>query len=134
MTAPHTASNIFAAIAFPVLGLVEFSLVVAGNGRIGESGKPSNSFSLMLSLEDLVGLELIESGDDIERVVFRRGRIFADVVQVECRSRNVSRSRMSIIERRRACRMQEFQKLKTANPVGGTRIDKRTNGAALKAS
>ena len=120
--------KIFAATAFAVLGRVQFSLVVAGNGRLGESGKPSNIFSLMLSFEDLVGLGLIESADDIERVVFRRGRIFVEGAQQHselCGIKiEVSSIQECIIELFEACssspdarRVEKVPELKTANPV-----------------
>lgn len=72
-------------MALSLLGFVQFSFVVAGSGKVGESGKPSNVFSCILSLDEAIGLEVIESAEDmdglVERTVFRRGRILVEVAQ-----------------------------------------------------
>lgn len=72
-------------MALSLLGFVQFSFVVAGSGNVGESGKPSNVFSCILSLDEAMGLEVMESAEDtdglVERVVFRRGRILVEVAQ-----------------------------------------------------
>lgn len=85
ITTPHTASSVFTTMALSLLGFVQFSFVVAGSGNVGESGKPSNVFSCILSLDEAIGLEVIESAEDtdglVERVVFRRGRILVEVAQ-----------------------------------------------------
>lgn len=80
---PQTISTNFAAIAFPVLGRDEFSFVVAGAGNMGESGRLSNFFSSYTSFEVLVGVEWVESFDDIERVVFRRSRMLIEICSTQ---------------------------------------------------
>ena len=81
----------------------------------------------MLSFDDLVGLGLIESADDIERVVFRRGRIFVEGAQPSksCGIKiEVSSIQDCIIELFEAYssspdarRVEKVPELKTTNPV-----------------
>ena len=82
----------------------------------------------MLSFEDLVGLGLIESADDIERVVFRRGRIFVEGAQqhselcgIEVKVSSVQECITELYEAYSsspdARQVEKVPELKTTNPV-----------------